>query len=318
VTGAYVRGYAAADEADVVGVWNAAMASDPIAPAVFRRKVLLDPNFDPASCLVAEADAAIRGFVLALGRRVPFFNQGLQPDEGWITAFGVHPDWQRRKIGSQLLAATVQRLCEQGRTTVSVSPYVPNYFIPGVDVGAYAPALAFLQRHAFIEVSRPLSMRAELTGFRVPESIAQLAGRLASEGLDVRPAEPADIVPVLEFVRQHFSWDWYREAAEIFGDLFVGDPRQVNLLVATQSGDVVGYAQHRAERFGPFGVSPALRSRGIGRVLLARTLVEMLKRGYHAAWFLWTGDNAARLYAQCGFHEVRRFAVMRRSLRTDR
>jgi mycothiol synthase len=317
VTRAFVRAYAAGDEAALVGVWNAAMACDPIAPAVFRRKVLLDPNFDPGGCVVAEADGAIRGFVLSIARRVPFFNQGLQPEEAWISAFGVHPDWQRQKIGSQLLETAVQRLCGQGRTTVTVSPYVPNYFIPGVDVAAYAPAVAFLARHRFVEVSRPLSMRAELTGFRVPESILEVAARLSSESLDVRPAEPADMVPVLDFVRQHFPWDWYRDAADIFTDLFAGDPRQVNLLVATQAGEVVGYAQHRAERFGPFGVNPALRSRGIGRVLLGRTLVEMLKRGYHAAWFLWTDENAARLYAQCGFHEVRRFAVMQRSLTTD-
>jgi mycothiol synthase len=317
VTGAVVRAYAAGDEADLVGVWNAAMASDPIAPTVFRRKVLLDPNFDPAGCLVAEADGAIRGFLLSLARRVPFFNQGLQPDEAWITAFGVHPDWQRQKIGTLLLETALQRLCEQGRSTVSVSPYVPNYFTPGVDVAAYAPAVAFLQRHAFVEVSRPLSMRSELTGFRIPESILQVAARLANEGVEVRPAEAADIVPVLEFVRECFSWDWYREAGEVFGELFAGDPRQVNLLVASRAGEVVGYAQHRAERFGPFGVNPTLRSRGIGRVLLARTLVDMLKRGNHVAWFLWTGDDAARLYAQCGFHEVRRFTVMKRSLQTD-
>ena len=289
-----------------------------MAPAMFRRKVLLDPNFDPAECLVAEVDGALRGFVLALTRRVPFFNQGLQPEEAWVTAFGVDPRWQRQKIGSELFEAVLQHLRDKGRTTVTVSPYVPNYFIPGVDVAAYAPAVAFLKSHGFVAVSTPLSMRTELTGFRVPESIHQTAARLSNEGLEVRPAEPADILPVLEFVRHHFAWDWYREAADVFGDLFAGDPRQVNLLVAVQAGEIVGYAQHRAERFGPFGVNPALRSRGIGRVLLARTLVEMLKGGYHAAWFLWTSDNAARLYAQCGFHEVRRFAVMKRSLTTDR
>jgi mycothiol synthase len=294
------------------------MASDPMAPAVFRRKVLLDPNFDPAECLVAEVDGALRGFVLALTRRVPFFNQGLQPEEAWVTAFGVDPHWQRQKIGSELLEAVLHRLRDQGRVTVTVSPYVPNYFIPGVDIAAYAPAIAFLKHHGFTEVSRPLSMRTELTGFRVPESIDQTAARLSNEGLEVRPAEPADILPVLDFVRQHFSWDWYREAADVLGDLFAGDPRQVNLLVATQAGAVVGYAQHRAERFGPFGVNAAMRGQGVGRVLLARTLVEMLKRGYHAAWFLWTSDKAAGLYAQCGFHEVRRFAVMKRSLTTDR
>jgi GNAT superfamily N-acetyltransferase len=100
----------------------------------------------------------------------------------------------------------------------------------------------------------------------------------------------------------------------VFADLFAGDPRTVSLVVAIQDGQALGYAEHRAERFGPFGVNPDLRSRGIGRVLLAHTLREMLKKNYHAAWFLWTGDYAAKLYAQCGFHEVRRFAVLKHEL----
>jgi len=88
----------------------------------------------------------------------------------------------------------------------------------------------------------------------------------------------------------------------------------VGMMVAFRGEEVVGYAQHRAERFGPFGVNPDLRSRGIGRVLLAHMLLEMRKKGYHAAWFLWTGDYAAKLYSQCGFHEVRRFAVLKKDL----
>jgi mycothiol synthase len=44
------------------------------------------------------------------------------------------------------------------------------------------------------------------------------------------------------------------------------------------------------------------------------TLSEMLKKNFHAAWFLWTGDDAARLYSQVGFHEVRRFAVLIKEL----
>jgi GNAT superfamily N-acetyltransferase len=113
---------------------------------------------------------------------------------------------------------------------------------------------------------------------------------------------------------EHFGWDWHREAAGIFNDLYNGDPRSVGMIIALQGEEVLGYAQHRGERFGPFGVRPDLRSRGIGRVLLAATLTEMLRKNFHAAWFLWTGDDAARLYAQLGFHEVRRFAVMRKAL----
>ncbi len=112
-----------------------------------------------------------------------------------------------------------------------------------------------------------------------------------------------------------FEWvEFAHPEPQVLRDLFAGDPRTVGLLVARQDDTVVGYAQHRGERFGPFGVHPEHRRRGIGRVLLALTLREMLAKGYHAAWFLWTSDQAARLYATCGFREVRRFAVLQHTL----
>jgi mycothiol synthase len=278
--------------------------------------VLLDPNFDREGCLVAEAEGEARGFLLSLVRRVPFFGQGYEEESAWITAFGVDPEWQDQGIGTALLDAALERLRGLGRTTVTISPYVPNYFTPGPDINAYANGIAFLTKRGFETLSRPISMRAELTGFQIPASIVERARALQEEGIEIRPAIPADIVPVLEFAQRHFSWDWHREATGIFRDLFTGDPRNVGMIVAMQNGEVLGYAEHRGERFGPFGVHPELRSRGIGRVLLAMTLREMLKKNFHAAWFLWTGDDAARLYAQVGFHEVRRFAVMKKELGT--
>ncbi len=315
--GPVVRPYRPEDEGEVLRVWNGALAADPIGAALWRTKVLLDPNFDPATCLVAEADGAARGFLLALARRVPYFNDGLDPESAWITAFGVEPGWQGRGLGGALLDATLARLRADGRARVALSPYVPNYFTPGADVAAYGPGIAFLERRGFRVVSRPLSMRAPLTGFRTPPAIAETAVRLGAEGIAVRPATPSDIVPVLDFAREHFSWDWHREASGVLGDLFAGDPRQVGLLVAARGPEILGYAQHRAERFGPFGVRPDQRGRGIGRVLLAETLRAMRAAQYHVAWFLWTSDQAARLYAQCGFEEARRFAVLAAELKVE-
>lgn len=309
-----VRGYRPGDEAGVVRVWNEALWADPINVTTWRAKVLLDPNFDPEGCFVADAEGEVRGFLLSLVRRVPFFNDGLEPEKAWITAFGVAPAWQKRGIGGKLLEAAEHRLRSLNRKTVAIAPYVPNYFTPGVDVNAYPHGVAFLTGQGFETIERPISMRAELTGFRIPDRIAETAARLASEGMQVRPVTPADIAPVLDFIPRHFTWDWHREATGVMNDLFAGDPRFVGMLVATQGDEVVGYAQHRGERFGPFGVHSGMRSRGIGRVLLANTLREMLRKNFHAAWFLWTGDDAARLYAQCGFHEVRRFAVLRKGL----
>jgi mycothiol synthase len=279
-----------------------------------RAKVMLDPNFDPEGCLIAEVDGAVRGFLLSLVRRVPFFGQGYEPEQSWITAFGVEPDWEGRGIGGALLEVALNRLRGMGRTSVALSPYVPNYFTPGADVNAYGRGVAFLTKRGFETVERPMSMRVELTGFRFPEAIADRAAALCDEGIEILPATPADIVPVLEFIPRHFTWDWHREASGVFTDLFAGDPRFVGMIVAMQKGEVLGYAEHRGERFGPFGVHPELRSRGIGRVLLATTLTEMLKKNFHAAWFLWTGDDAARLYSQVGFRELRRFAVLRKTL----
>lgn len=309
-----VRGYRPDDEAAVLRVWNAALDKDSISAATWRAKALLDPNFRPEGCLIAVADGEVRGFLLSLTRQTPFFNDGLEPERAWITAFGVEPAWQGRGIGTALLDAALHRLRELGCKTVALSPYVPNYFTPGADVSAYGPGVRLLERRGFEVVERPLSMRSELTGFQPSDEIAQTAQRLRDEGVEVRPVTPSDIVPMLEFVQRYFTWDWHREASGVLADLFTGDPRTVGMVVAMQDGQALGYAQHRAERFGPFGVRPESRGQGIGRVLLAATLVEMLKKNYHAAWFLWTGDYAAKLYSQCGFHEVRRFAVLEREV----
>ncbi|HEU0165131.1 MAG TPA: GNAT family N-acetyltransferase, partial [Thermomicrobiales bacterium] len=311
-----IRPYQRGDEASLVPVWNRALWSDPITFETWRAKVLLDPNFDPATCLVADVDGVVRGFVLALTRQVPFFNEGLDPTTGWITAFGVDPDFQRQGIGRALLHGVLNQLRELGRAKIMLGPYVPNYFTPGVDVNAYAPAIGFFEKHGFRVTMRPLSMRAILTGFTVPPALAPAYQKLEQYGIDIRPARPDDITPVLQFVRDHFSWDWHREATGVFQDLFagLGDPRQVGLMVADKDGEIVGYSQHRGERFGPFGVREDRRSQGIGRVLLAEILLTMRAKNFHTAWFLWTSDQAARLYAQCGFEEARRFAVMVRDL----
>jgi GNAT superfamily N-acetyltransferase len=309
-----IRSYQPGDEAALLRVWNDALWADPTSAVTWRAKVLLDPNFDRDGCLIAEQREEIVGFLLSLVRRAPFFGDGYEPDRSWITAFGVKADVQNHGIGSSLLAAALCRLHGLGRKIVEISPYVPNYFTPGVDVAAYAPAVDFLTRRGFEIISRPISMRAELTGFQIPEAIEKRTATLASGGVQIRPVTAHDIMPVLEFIACHFTWDWRREAAGVFNDLYNGDPRSVGMLIARRGDEILGYAQHRGERFGPFGVRLDLRSQGIGRVLLAATLREMLIKNLHAAWFLWTDEQAARLYAQCGFHEVRRFAVLQRAL----
>lgn len=312
--GCTIRPYMGQDEAALLELWNASMTHDQINAAVFRTKVLLDLNFDPQGLLIAETEGRLVGFVLSLARQVPQMLDGLQPENAWITAFGVHPDYRRRGIGRMLFTQALERLAQQGRREVVISPYTPNYFVPGVDQAAYPPALAFLRALGWQVVSEPISMRVETTGFQIPAEIQACEQALAAEGYSIRPVSPADLPNLMPFIARHFGWDWVRHAQEYLLELFGPGSDQICFLVAEQQGRIVGYCQQRRERFGPFGVDPALRSKGIGRVLLFRCLSEMLAKGFHSAWFLWTGRNAARVYAAAGFHEVRQFAVFKKTL----
>ena len=295
-----IRPFRGEDEAALIDLWNATMTYDRINPAVFRTRVLLDLNFHPEGLLVAEEEGSLVGFVLSITRQVPLFLQGLEPERGWITAFGVIPGRRREGIGLALFATALERMAAAGRREVFISPYTPNYFIPGVDVEAYPEAVAFLQATGWEITQQPISMRAETTGFQVPAEIITREQALAAEGYAVRPVSAADLPELMPFIAGHFGWDWVRFAQEYLLELFGPGSDQVCFLVATHQGRIVGYCQQRRERFGPFGVDPSLRSKGIGRVLLFRCLADMLAKGFHSAWFLWTGKDAARLYAQAG------------------
>ena len=309
-----LRPYRGADEAALLELWNETLAHDRIDAARFRTQVLLDANFEPAGLLLAEVEGRLAGFLLSIVRQVPLFLQGLEPELAWITAFGVRPAWQRQGVGRQLFDAALSRLASQGRQRVLISPYTPNYFTPGVDVDAYPAAMAFLQANGWQVTSTPIAMQVDLNGFCIPAEIVALHERLTGQGIAVRPVQAADLPALLPFIARHFGWDWFRFAQEYLLQLFGPGSDEICFLVATHGTEILGYCQGRRERFGPFGVDPAQRSQGIGRLLLFHCLDAMLAKGFHCAWFLWTGRNAARLYELAGFRQVRQFAILQRAI----
>lgn len=308
-----IRPYRGSDEAALLAVWQAAMTHDRISADLFHTKVLLDANFLPENLPVAVVDGRVVGFALAITRQTPLFLQGLEPEKAWVTAFGVHPDTQRRGIGRALFAHIFERLAE--RKTLEIAPYVPNYFVPGVDVAAYPGTIAFLETVGFRTFERAISMGANLTGFQIPPEVLALERKREQEdGLTIRPVTSADLPDLMPFIAAHFGWDWYRHTREYLLEYFGDSPSLVCVMVARLRGEVVGYCQQRRERFGPFGVRPDMRNLGVGRLLLFRCLAAMSARQVYYAYFLWTEENAARLYAQAGFERRREFAILRREL----
>src|SRR5207244_519129 len=145
-----------------------AMHADAISENRFTRQVLLDANFRADAAPVAKRDGRVVGFCLSIAREVPLENAPPDADRGYVTLLAVKPGEQRRGIGTKLLARAEEYLCAQARKLVMVSSYAPGYFIPGVDVRAYEPALRFFAKHGYKEVYRPLAMEASLWNFSVP------------------------------------------------------------------------------------------------------------------------------------------------------
>lgn len=309
-----VRAYRADDETRLIELWNAALPLDSIDPPTFRRKVLLDPNFCPDWLLIAEVGDQPIGFCLCLIRRVALETSDLDPDRGWITAMGVHPEWRCRGAGSSLLKAALQLFGGKGRKQVSIAPYVPNYFVPGVDVQHYGDGVSFLTNRGFEEIDRPMSMDANIVRLDTSPFLQRESG-LGEQGIEIRTMAPHEIPLLMHLLQTHMPPDWVSHARQVLIDIGKGLADWDQFTIALHRGAAVGYCQFEDEHFGPFGVVDEWQGKGIGTVLLAKCLRSMQRRGLHNAWVLWTGDqNADRVYGRFGFRETRRFAVLRREL----
>jgi len=311
-----IRPYQGRDETELLDVWSRAMSSDRISEDLFRTQVLLDPNFHPDNLPVVVIDGRVVGFILCLARQVPYFLQGMDEAEAWITAFGVHPNYRGQGVGSALFESIIGKLRGEQRKIVDISPYVPNYFVPGIDTRAYPDTIRFLQdRMEFETLYHAISMGADLTDFQIPPQIqARIARAEAEDDLVIKPIEPADIPDLMPFLVEHFGWDWFRFAQSYLLEYFGDSPHRICFLIAREKGEVVGFCQQRNERYGPFGVRPDCRNRGIGRMLLFKCLEMMSAKHVFYAYFLWTDEDAARLYSLAGFKRRREFAVMRKTL----
>ena len=114
--------------------WNQSLTWDPISQGLLCAKVLEDENFDPSLVFLAREGEKIQGFLLAVHRRTPYLDRGLEPELGWITALGVRPEARGQGIAGELLRRAEARLAALGVRTVVLGAYSPHYFLPGIDL----------------------------------------------------------------------------------------------------------------------------------------------------------------------------------------
>ncbi|KAF0818617.1 Acetyltransferase [Bacillus sp. ZZV12-4809] len=311
------RYYQSGDETKIVSLWNQCLAKDPITSKRFRNLVLLDGNFDPQGLRLAFEKDALVGCVYAVRRLLPMFGTDLEPENGWIPFFFVHPDYRRSGVGKELMEAAVRFLKENGRTNVFFASYAPNYILPGIDEENYPEAFEFLQKQGFQKLYSPVAMDRNLVGFQVPQAVNALKNQREEEGYTFNEAKDKDLYEVIQFANIKFNPDWGRAIRE---GVLQGLPLE-RILVAREGNKVVGFCIYGGyegipDRFGPFGVDPEQQGKGLGKILLNECLHKMRSEGLHGAWFLWTGEktSAGYLYKKTGFEITRTFHVMKKTI----
>ena len=100
---------------------------------------------------------------------------------------------------------------------------------------------------------------------------------LNEAGITVRRAQPFEITPVRDFIKDNFSIAWADEISVGFANM------PVTIFIATRAGHVIGFAGYECTRkafFGPTGVADDARGQGIGKALLMASLWGLRELGY--------------------------------------
>jgi mycothiol synthase len=300
---------------EILTLWARALPLDVPSEGIFESRVLLDENFDPSSFLVAREGDRLAGFVIGyVARRMPLGDADPQGSRAWITILAIDPEDDLPTVGNALLGTLERRFAEWGKTECSIANYPPAYITPGIDKRSSAPLLRYLETRGYAAFHEALSMDAPIVLFTPSETIEAKELTLRSEGIEVRAYRRSDLVKFLEFLGRSMPTDWVRVERRNLRKMTEGAFHPEQITVVTKDGEIIGYCQFEGSHFGPFGVSDAFQGRGIGTVLLARTLERMRCAGHHDAWVMWTDDIAAKVYGKFGFRETRRFVLLKKKL----
>ncbi|MBI2619046.1 MAG: GNAT family N-acetyltransferase [Ignavibacteriales bacterium] len=299
----------------VLSLWNDVLPLDALTHDVFESRILLDENFDAETFPLLVKDDRLVGFALGMHpRRMPLGDADPDGDRCWITAFGIDPGFSLAEAGRVLLTELENRFRTLGKKECRISTYPPGYVTPGIDQKAYKPLLDFFLGNGYTKAHEAISMDAAIVRFEVSPKIRGQEKALRDGGIEIRPFQREDLLKFLDFLERSMPTDWVRVQRKNLRALSTGQFKTDQITVVAKGDEIIGYCQFEGSHFGPFGVAEAYQGKGIGTVLLARTLERMRNMGEHVAWVMWTDDQAAKVYQKFGFTETRRFSILTKNL----
>ncbi len=126
------------------------------------------------------------------------------------------------------------------------------------------------------------------------EDCPEVEAALKAEGIHIVKALSPDKHRVIPFIKT-FSEGWGSECEAAFAN----NPHTI--YIAVKDKKVIGFAAYDATArgfFGPTGVDPEYRRKGIGRVLMVKCFNSMKEMGYGYAIIGWAAKSAVKFYQE--------------------
>jgi len=207
----------------------------------------------------------------------------------------VHDDLRRQGIGSAILERFIEIAKERKIKQIVIPGFTgnaPGYLQPGVNVETEVEALELFSHHGFKEVGKVFSMQRSLVD---PIAIP------TDDHWQIRHPQSSDLDLLFAAISKSVPGEW----AETFKRKFLLNPE---LILIAESGGVIGaYSTWNDMRFGPIGVVPEFRGKGLGRLILAHSLEKMRQQGADRAWFSWSDSENLNFYQSFGFSITKKY-----------
>ena len=305
------------DTPALVDLWNAAFGPDfPLTERLLRQTVEGDPFYEAAGTWVARDEERIVGWVLSKSMQSAGPELGRFQGRGGIGALCVHPDYQRRGIGTQLLENAEVYLRAAGVKPNTL--YFPHHILPGIPTGNEA-AIALFRKRGYTGFHECVDLWRDLEDYAIPAKANAALER--NPDVELRPARAGEADAVLAMVAREFPGGWTYSTRRHFQT----GGAAADIIIAVEGGEVLGFC-HTADwrspwllpstywypflgenygGLGPIGLAAAHRKRGLGLALCAVAVADLKRRGVRRMGIDWT--TLIDFYGQLGFTVWKRY-----------
>jgi GNAT superfamily N-acetyltransferase len=241
------------------------------------------PRLTDSSLLICED----KGFLLGC----------LPPGQlAFLSYIFVENDFRVQGIGSALLKKFIQISNARSINQIVIPGFTgnaPGYVQPGVNLETELEATRFFSHHGFREIGKVFSMERSLDDhLEIPED----------DQWEIRHPNVSELDLLLDAISRSVPGGW----AETFKQRFELNPQLI--FIAVNDGRIGAYSTWRESRFGPIGVLPEFRGRGLGRLILAHSLEKMRQQGDTRAWFSWSDEENLNFYQSFGFSITKNYS----------